>query len=129
LHVVAHKVVTFWPISISVGKDKACFFFSLVMSIKYNFFFNNGRVERIVLRHDLIDGHTHKVRQMATHTPKKWQNAKRKKCPYFLCVVIMPKTRESVVTMLQGIVPFLPLVVMVEATFVLQGIGPSFQRW
>jgi hypothetical protein len=41
----------------------------------------------------------------------------------------MPKTRESVVTMLQGIVPFLPLVVMVEATFVLQGIGPSFQRW
>jgi hypothetical protein len=41
----------------------------------------------------------------------------------------MPKMREGVVTMLQGIVPFLPLVTMVEVTFVSQGIGPSFQRW
>jgi len=54
---------------------------------------------------------------------------KGKKSPYFFCVVIMLKTREGVVTMLQGIVPFLPLAAMVEVTFVLQGIGPSFQRW
>jgi hypothetical protein len=31
--------------------------------------------------------------------------------------------------MLQGIVPFLPLAAMVEATFVSQGTGPSFWKW
>jgi hypothetical protein len=38
----------------------------------------------------------------------------------------MLKTKEGVVTMLQGIVPFFPLIMMVEAIFVSQGTGPFF---
>ncbi len=41
----------------------------------------------------------------------------------------MPKTKENVVTMLQGIVPFLPLATTMEATFVSQGTSPSFWKW